>query len=113
MISRTSAAAAGLVLLAVSPPGAFLVFWGVVTIEPPNPFLYDDRPCCAHPDTWGGVLGGVAWTLGAALVEALVLLVAAAALQLAAAVRHDPASDCDAFVLDRDEWRWDPAHLTS
>lgn len=57
----------------------FIFFGGAISAQAPDPFIPDGDPCCGHPDTWGEVASGVAWTLGFVLIDGL-LIVGAVAL---------------------------------
>lgn len=80
------------VLAGVAASGIVLVaLWGVLFIllsagisaQAPDPFVADGDPCCGHPDTWGEVRVGIAWTLALVVVDGLLLCVAVALMSWA------------------------------
>ena len=78
-VARAAAGIAGLVAVLFGLWGTlWVLFAGAVSIAVPDPSIPDGDPCCGHPDTWGEVAEGVAWTLGAALVDSLIFAAAAA-----------------------------------
>ena len=75
-------AVAGLVIGAAGLWGVLWVLLGVgIYAEHPDPGVPDGDPCCGHPDTWGEVVEGGAFTAGWAFVDGLLLVVAVALLR--------------------------------
>ncbi len=79
-------------LAVVTASGIVLVaLWGVLFIllsagisaQAPDPFVANGDPCCGHPDTWGEVRAGIAWTLALVVVDGLLLSVAVALMSWA------------------------------
>jgi len=74
---RGVAGVTGAALLLVAVQGAgWLVFSALLALQMPDPSVPDGDPCCVHPDTWGEVAAGLAWTLGLLLADALLVYVA-------------------------------------
>ena len=63
--------------------------WGVLWVslfasyaaEHPDPDVPNGDPCCGHPDTWGDVLEGSAFTAGFAVLDGLLFVLAIALLR--------------------------------
>jgi hypothetical protein len=78
---RGLAGVAGVALLLFAAWGVLWVLLvGAIAAQAPDPFVENGDPCCGHPDTWGEVAAGFGWTLGYALVDALLICVAVALL---------------------------------
>lgn len=79
---RALAAFAAVVLLLGALAGSFFILLsGAVSAQAPDPFIADGDPCCGHPDTWGEVATGVAWTLGLIGIDGLLIAGAVALLR--------------------------------
>lgn len=90
--ARLLAGLAGVALLLVALWGALWVMLAVgISAQAPDPFVIDGDPCCGHPDTWGEVTEGAAWSLGLALIDALLAAVAVALVGWAAGRRRPRA----------------------
>ena len=78
-VARAVAGIAGLVAVLAGLQGIlFLLFFAAVSAQVPDPTIPDGDPCCGHPDTWGEVADGIAWTLGSALAVSLIFTIAVA-----------------------------------
>lgn len=79
---RVLEAVAGLVIGAAA-------LWGVLWVSlfafyaagRPDPEVPNGDPCCGHPDNWGEVVEGGAFTAGSAFLDGLLLVVAVALLR--------------------------------
>lgn len=81
-VSRLSNSPLAILAAALVGGALVLVFiWGLawlalsagVSAQLPDPSIGDGDPCCGHPDNWGEVAGGLAYTAVLAVVEALIL----------------------------------------
>jgi hypothetical protein len=61
----------------------FIMLVGSISAQAPDPSIPNGDPCCGHPDTWGEVAWGVAWTLGYVVLDALLVCGAIALLHWA------------------------------
>ena len=87
--ARLLAGLAGGAILLLAAWGALWVMLAVgISAQAPDPFVIDGDPCCGHPDTWGEVAEGAAWSLGLALLDALLVAVAVTLLSWAATRRR-------------------------
>lgn len=87
--ARLLAGLAGGAILLVALWGALWVMLAVgISAQAPDPFVIDGDPCCGHPDTWGEVAEGAAWSLGLALLDALLVCVAVTLVAWAATRRR-------------------------
>ena len=74
---RGVAGVAGAALMLVALHGAgWVALSALLAAQTPDPSIPDGDPCCGHPDTWGEVASGLAWTFGLLLVDALLVYVA-------------------------------------
>lgn len=89
-------AAVALVVAALAGVGITML-GGAISAQAPDPFIADGDPCCGHPDTWGEVATGVAWTLGLIVVDGL-LLAGAVALSWWSATASWPRWSRLAFI---------------
>ena len=62
----------------------FIMLVGGMSAQAPDPFIASGDPCCGHPDTWGEVAWGVAWTLACIVIDALLVCVAVSLIVWAA-----------------------------
>jgi hypothetical protein len=57
---------------------AWITFSGLMSAQAPDPSIPSGDPCCGHPDTWGEVASGVAFTLGLIVIDGLLIAAAVA-----------------------------------
>jgi hypothetical protein len=89
LAARILAGAGGVGILLIAAWGVlWILLGGAISAQAPDPFVADGDPCCGHPDTWGEVAAGVAWTLGLVVVDALLVCVAITLLTWAVARRR-------------------------
>jgi hypothetical protein len=74
LLRRVLAAVIAVALAAAALAGfGFIFLVGAISAQAPDPFIPNGDPCCVHPDTWGEVATGVAWTLGYLLIDGLLI----------------------------------------
>lgn len=89
LAARVLAAAVAVGILSIAAWGVlWILLGGAISAQAPDPFVADGDPCCGHPDTWGEVAAGVAWTLGSVVLDALLVCLAITLLSWAATRRR-------------------------
>lgn len=59
----------------------FILFFGALAAQAPNPYIPSGDPCCGTPDGWGEVASGVAFTTAVVFVFGLALALGVALLR--------------------------------
>jgi hypothetical protein len=73
-LRRVLAAVIAVALAAAALAGfGYIFLLAAMSAQAPDPFIPDGDPCCGHPDTWGEVATGAAWSLGFLLIDGLLI----------------------------------------